>query len=157
MSQSDTIEVKSSNGECDELILTVPELTSVKGNEPEANKLTEHKGLKRVPRYESTPYVRKIIDDFGTSEEDNDVNKYKTEQLKLELEELNRHLMLERISELRSTDKTRRKLQGEIANLQKDLAKKEIKIEEGKRYVQRIRQEHEVDIRDREVSTRQGI
>jgi uncharacterized protein YlxW (UPF0749 family) len=57
------------------------------------------------------------------------------------LEELNRHLKLERIekeemrkkmsrdrdeliSELRSTDETRRKLQGEIANLQNDLAKK---------------------------------
>jgi chromosome segregation ATPase len=107
------------------------------------------------------------MDDFGTSEEDNDVNKYKTEKLKSELEELNRHLMLERIekeemrkkmsrdrdeliSELRSTDETRRKLQGEIANLQNDLAKKEVRIEEGKRHIQRIQREHEVDIRDKD-------
>jgi hypothetical protein len=97
MSQSDTSEVKSSNGEGDELILTVPELMSIKGDETETNQLKEHKGLKRVHRYESTPFVKNIKDDICTSEEDYDVNKYKADKLKSELEELNRKLLYERI------------------------------------------------------------
>jgi hypothetical protein len=167
MSQSDTSEIKDSSGDCEELIINVPEMTSIKGDEPDPIESKGHWGLKRVPRYESTPYIKNVKDDMCLSEGEYDANKYRAEQLKLEIEELNKHLRLERIeneeirkklsrdrqelmAELRHNDETSRQLHGEIVNLQNNLAKKDIKIEEGMRYIRDLKARHEADLENKD-------